>query len=320
LKRASADVEAASLRASVDGLRASAAIAQAKGDEVLARRLVAEAADKELQLASLLADAKRAEAQGTLTLVEAKRAELQAAGQLTATKEAELKAAELGAKVKLIEADAARQAAVNARDLLDAQQRNAASSREAGQAASEGAAGFDEMARSARNAADGVDKLTAAEKALGIVKRPVSTSTVDHRTLALQNGLTDEGDIAKFSDVYGKRLQESVTNLNQRRSLLGISTPQSYMFDYAGAVDEAKSRALNDVRTRDRGTTGNAAQTTAPAGRAPETGNTQYSVHTVEIKLPGGTRGAIQTASAADSNNLVSLLGQLGTDMQRAAI
>lgn len=320
LKRASADVEAASLRASVDGLRASAAIAQAKGDEVLARRLVAEAADKELQLASLLADAKRAEAQGTLTLVEAKRAELQAAGQLTATKEAELKAAELGAKVKLIEADAARQAAVNARDLLDAQQRNAASSREAGQAASEGAAGFDEMARSARNAADGVDKLTAAEKALGIVKRPVSTSTVDHRTLALQNGLTDEGDIAKFSDVYGKRLQESVTNLNQRRSLLGISTPQSYMFDYAGAVEEAKSNALNDVRTRDRGTTGSAAQNTAPAGRAPETGNTQYSVHTVEIKLPGGTSSAVQMATAKDSSNLVNLLGQLGTDMQRAAI
>lgn len=318
LKRASTDVDAAGVRASIDSLRASAALAQAKGDEGRASRYLAEAADKELQLASLLAAAKRAEAEGTLALVAAKRAELQASGQLTPVKEAELKTAELGAKVKIIEADATQQAAASARELVDAHQRSAASSREAGQAATEGAAGFDAMGRSARGAADGVDKLTAAEKALGIVKRAVSTSTVDHRALAIKSGLTDEGDIAKFSDVYGNRLQERVTNLNQRRSLLGISTAQSYMFDYAGAVEEAKQLALNDVRTRDRGNAAAAAPSTAPAGRAAQTGNTQYSVHTVEIKLPGGTSGAVQMASAQDATNLVGVLSQLGTDMQRA--
>lgn len=320
LKRASVDVEAASLRSSIDSIRASAALAQAKGDEGRASRYLAEAADKELQLASLLADAKRAEAEGTLTLVAAKRAELQASNQLTPVKEAELKTAELGAKAKMIEADAARQAAISARELIDAHQRNAASSREAGQAATEGAAGFDAMGASARSAAAGVEQLTAAEKALGIVKRPVSTSSVDHKQLAMSLGLRDEGDIAKFSDVYGNRLQESVTNVNQRRSLLSIGTAQSYMLEYAGAVEEAKRLALNEVRvTHQAAPAQQQSASASPTAEQPtSTGNTQYSVHTVKIELPGGTSGAVQMASAQDASNLVGVLSKLAADMRRS--
>lgn len=320
-KQASLALDQQAIRYQMEVLRTSAALAMAKGDEGAAARALNKIKELEIQLAGLLADAKRAEADAALAVVAAKREELRASGELTPVKEAELRAAELSAKAKGVEADIARETVTRMQELKQAHENSADGMRESTAAAGENASALDEIGKSARNAADGVDKLTAAEKALGIVKRPVSTSTVDHKQLAVSLGLRDEGDIAKFSDVYGNRLQESVTNVNQRRSLLGISTPQSYMLEYAGAVEEAKRNALNDVRIRDRGNTpgGSAAQNTAPAGRAPETGSTQYSVHTVEIKLPGGTSSAVQMATAKDSSNLVNLLGQLGTDMQRAA-
>ena len=318
VRQASLNLEIASVRAGADSARTAAAIARAKGDEATARRYTLEAADKELRIAYLLADAKSAEANATLAAVAAKREELRASGELSAVKEAELKASELAARAKLIEADAAREAARAARDLAHASDTAAEGARNAGDAAAEAAGGFEQMGEAAGRAAGQVERLGRANKdGSGFVQRQVSTSTIDHRQLAINTGITDEKGIAAFSDSYGRFLNQNVQELIAKG---GGFTPGEYVRQYAGAMALAREQAANEARKATGAiTTSSAAAVVANTPAQKQEASTSYSIHRVDIGLPSGTTASVAMASEADSNALVGVLKQLGTDMQRAA-
>jgi len=90
--------------------------------------------------------------------------------------------------------------------------------------------------------------LTADERAAGLVKRDVSTSTIDYRQVGLDAGLRGDA-LDRFVDRFGTELEGSLADFRARMKQLGAGgggtvEATTYTREYGGAVEGAKSRAL----------------------------------------------------------------------------
>lgn len=330
--QANLSVDQAGIRLAIEQQRTLLEVARARGDERGAISAVLEMKRLEIQLAELTAKAKRAEAEAILQTVQIRREELRAAGELTAAKEAELKAQEAAAKVKQTEAEIAGETAKRMRELAEASRDAGDATGRFGGGARDAADDLDRMAGSAGRATRAVKELlserrrgssggdlsyedmkslgmsdseisdtlssrqmSAAEGAQGIVKRGVSSQSIDHKQLAARQGL-----FGKDADVFSQLLEETMARememLRSKGQMNLVESSQSYITSFAGSFNRAVALAAQGTRKA-----------------------ASESRRTVEIKLPGGRGGSVDLASDSDAEALTGILGQLESAAARSS-
>lgn len=137
-------------------------------------------------------------------------------------------------------------------------------------------------------------KLSEADKAAGLVSRPVSTQAIDHEQIGRSLGLSGPA-VKAFVASFGEALQEEMAAMKDKLLSVGVISTEGYLVEYSGAFERAKRRAFDDARaSADRD-----ASALAPA-----------STHRVEIVLNGRTT-AIDTASPDAAAALIKTLKDL---------
>ena len=137
-------------------------------------------------------------------------------------------------------------------------------------------------------------KLSEADKAAGLVSRPVSTQAIDHEQIGRSLGLAGPA-VKAFVASFGEALQEEMAAMKDKLLSVGVISTEGYLVEYSGAFERAKRRAFDDARaSADRD-----ASSLAPA-----------STHRVEIVLNGRTT-AIDTASPDAAAALIKTLKDL---------
>jgi tape measure domain-containing protein len=142
------------------------------------------------------------------------------------------------------------------------------------------------------------------EKSAGIVKRNVTTDSIDWRTEALRKGATSE-QADEVARIIGDKITVEMDQVRQSYQGATSADPASYRYAINGAYEQAFTEAMNEASsgTSKSGTTSGL----TPAGQTT----------TVNINLAGKTT-AVKVASAADATALTTLFKQLESDAGRA--
>jgi hypothetical protein len=295
-------------------------VAKAQGREGDASRSLIEIKRLEIKLSELLAHAKRAEAAAAIIVAQAKIQELRTTGEMTAAKEAEIRVLEAGVKVKKVEAEIASEVAKRTRELSEEYERSGGSASKSADGNNRVADSLDRVSSSAGSARESLssyqqmvakgmsqseiqNKLSDqntndVEKSAGVVKRNVTTDTIDWRTEALRKGATSEQ-----ADAVAQSIGDKITvEMDQvRQSYQGASStdPYGYRLAINGAYEQAFTAAMQEAQS-------------APAQAAkPSTATT------VNINLAGRST-PVNVASQGDADALTGLLKQLETAAGRA--
>lgn len=295
-------------------------VAKAQGREGDASRSLIAIKRLEIKLSELTAQAKRAEADASVLVAQAKIQELRTTGEMTAQKKAEIRVLEAGVKVKKAEADIAAEVAKRTRELSAEFERSGGSANNAADGNNRVADSLDRVSSSASSARDSVmsyqqmvakgmsqseiqDRLSDqntndTEKSAGIVKRNVTTDTIDWRTEALRKGAT-----AEQADAVAQSIGDKIAvEMDQvRQSYMGATSadPVSYRYAINGAYEQAFTAAMQE------------AQNPAEKAAAPSTATT------LNINIAGRSN-AVNVASQQDADALTSILKQIETAAGRA--
>ncbi len=327
VKQAQLTLEQSVVRLAIEQQRTILDVARAHGDERGALNALLEMKRLEIQLAELVAAAKHAEATAALAAVQAKRAELEASGQLTDAKRAELAAMEAAARVKEVEAQISDEVARRTRELAESFDSAGSAAGRMGDGVRGATRDLDGLGSAAGSAAGQVGRLRDQQQRSdqpNVVQRQVSTQSVDHETVARSLGLTGPA-VQAFVRAYTDILAEEMAALKSKLLATPVISTEGYLTEYAGAVDRAKARAQDAVRSASSASasggaagaastgasssaTGTASASTSSSAASPA--STVASVHRVDITI-GNASARVDTNSQASAQALVGVLTTL---------
>ncbi len=297
-------MQEAGLRLLMAEAQTSLEIARAKGDERAAREATNRMRQLEIELAQLQAKALRAEAEATLEMVKVKREELKARGELTAAAEAELKATELAAQAKKVQADIADEAANRLMKVKQATDSLSGSTRDA-------TGNIDGLSRSLGGAADNAERLAAGMERTAsgnLYNKDKFWSDPSGNAIEI-SGNPDPWRDAQSGDWFftnsdGQTHRSHGQPIKNKKGEWQDPMGGPIGFEGVGKGGPATLGGGPDEST----TSGGGSTTSVPKGSG--------EMFSVNITL-GGKNTAIKTASREDANNLVSLLQNLESDMNR---
>ena len=143
--------------------------------------------------------------------------------------------------------------------------------------------------------------LSAEERALNIVKRPVSADTAQNESIARQAGLRGD-DVKHFAEVFGDILNDKMADWRASGAERSITGTTQYREGYTSAFNAAVREAASQAR---RG---------GSSERATEQGKTV----TVNLNV-GGRSTAITVADDRSAQALVEALKRAGEEIGRAS-
>lgn len=324
VKQAQLTLEQSVVRLAIEQQRTILDVARAHGDERGALNALLEMKRLEIRLAELVAAAKHAEATAALAAVRAKRAELEASGQLTEAKRAELDAMEAGARVKEVEAQIADEVAKRTRELAESLDSAGGAAGRMGEGVRGATRDLGGLGGAADSAADRIGRLRDQQQRSdqpNTVQRQVSSQSIDHELVARSLGLTGPA-VQAFVQAYSDILSEEMAALKSKLLATPVISTEGYLTEYGGAVDRAKARTLDAVRSAgsastagSAGTSGSAAGTAGSASTSSGAASTASaasvaSVHRVDITI-GTASARVDTNSQASAQALVGVLTTL---------
>lgn len=293
LDQAAANQTQANLKLAGEQAKTQEVLARAQGDEAKATEAQIRQKQLEGQARHATADAMRTEADNTIKLAEQERDEARATGTLTPAKEAEIKARIANAQAKQTEAAATDETVNQINTEIDAI-RNLNRAKAGGTSLGEGEAPV--------MGADG-------KPIRGVVQKTEFGGALDAISNLRQRrdlGLLSTSDKSAAEAAY----QAETTTLQSLQSINQSFVSQGALTSASARARDAK-QILDDIRAMER--ENNSPQTSSQGGNS----NSGGSTHTVNINL-GGSNTSIQTASAADAQNLANFLKSLGNDAGRA--
>ncbi|WP_341674947.1 tape measure protein [Niveibacterium sp. SC-1] len=159
--------------------------------------------------------------------------------------------------------------------------------------------------------------LTQQERDAGLVKRDVSTSTIDYRQLGLQSGLRGDA-LDRFVGRFQSELESSLADFNknmrgQGAALGGTVEANTYAREFGGAVDLARARALAYAQQKPKSEDKDSGAAAAPAAATQRSTFGLSPTRVVQIDLNvNGQTSSVYAEEGAEQDLIAALQAAKG--------